>query len=167
MDVQARLDKVLGKVEKNSDVIAMLAGFLAAPMGTGLGFGAVPGYVWDKIVNWRFPDKATLDGIKAYLTDKTSPAYAPFVYGIVAGLAAQFGKEFDADKLHPIIAKAMGLAESIGWPMAVYTALSSLVYVPSTAHMSHPTIKELITGKEAPESVQQVAAQYATLRGCY
>lgn len=169
MNVDQRLDKIFSKVDKNADTIGFAAGFLAAPMAVGGGLGGVPQFVWDSIVNWRFPDKTTLDGIKAYLTSKGSPAYAPFVYGAGLGIAAMIAKEFEVEKIHPILANSVGVAEAIGWPMAVYTALSALLYVPSKVHESHPTLKELIygtneTSDEVPDSVLDVVAQYA---GCY
>lgn len=180
-----KLSKGLTKVNQNSEMIALAAAFL--PYATGAidpttnlprGLGGSPGFLYDRIMDWRFPDEITVQGIKDYLFKKPGAAagewvgkgYIPFRYGALATLAAMVAREFGLVKEggNAFVKRIVTTAENLGPQMAIYAALAALVYVPAVAHASNPTIRQMITGtQDAPDSVKEVVATVIANRGAF
>lgn len=164
MEIQGRLDKLFQKVDKKSEEVGLFLGAMALPMSQGKGIMDMPAFLWDKIVNWRIPDRATLDAIKTFLTDKTQPGYAPFVYGLMAAYGIPFVQGL-VGKVDPTVDRALEVAQPVAAATAVYTALSALAYFPSTHHNSFPTVTEMITGTEETASNAANPSAYVEFAG--
>lgn len=158
-----RLNKLITQVSKRSDDLALGLGLMILPMSEGIGVTGMPNYLWDKVTAWRIPDKSTLTAIKTFLTTKGQPGYAPFVYAGGAALIAPWVKDLIGEDAPAVVKRILELIPKIGFPLAMYTALSAFLYKPSTAHLSYPTVEEMITGTQdnVPDSVKEVVKVYA------
>ena len=143
------VDKIVSALEARADILGMLYGFLADPLGGGRGLAGAPGFMIDRISRWAPVHPG--DVLRLVIS---WPHVYPFTPGITAAIGGYILREV-AGELDPKIMRLGNFLKKFGVSTAVSSIIAGFLWLPgllagsssspssSSSHSHHSSATEM------------------------